>query len=162
MSEWQPSAALMALIDLAFNHGAESVCEGETLVPFVLRERDGHVSIERCMVMVRGKGGVGGEDGWDPGPSAEEAKAKARASGGSGAGTDGATRVIAAYDGYLRKRDGTRLDAIVVEAYEDGAPVAMMMAQAYQPPTEGEEFSLVNDPLTLGLIERMWGEANSK
>jgi hypothetical protein len=154
--EWKPSAALLELVELAFNHAAESVCEGETLVPFVLCDRGGHVSIERCMVMVRGKSGVGGEDGWDAGPSAEEAKAKARASGRASGGAEGATRAIAAYDGYLRKRDGTRLDAIVVEAYEDGAPVALMMAQAYQPPTEEEAFCLVNDPLSLGLIERMW------
>lgn len=150
--EWKPSDVLRNLMNVAFSHAAESVCEGDTLVPFVLRERDGEVSIERCIVMVRN---AVGEEGWDPGPSAEEARSKARASGGADSASR-ATRAVAAYDGYLRNVDGSRLDAIVLEAYEDGAPVAAMLAQAYEPPTGQRQFCLVGEPVTLGLIERMW------
>lgn len=151
---WEPSELLAELIDLAFQHTAESVCEGDTLVPFVLHERDGHVSIERCMVTVGG-GDSGEEEGWDPGPSAEKAKARAREAG-STRSAERASRVIAAYDGYVRKRDGSRLDAIILEVFEDGAAVTALLAQAYSPPTEDEEFCLVNDPMILGTIDPMW------
>jgi len=126
----EPSVSLMELIFLALEHGLDSVRGGGPLAPFLVtdgRERN----LERFVT-----------------ERLEDGLARAQEFASS---LDAATTAYAiAYDGYVTV-EGTKYDAILVEAAERGSPTGFLFAQPYKP-KKGflSRFKIIGDTVFLG------------
>jgi len=130
----QPSETLMDTVFFALDHGVDSVRGGGSLVPFLVTE-GAERKLERFLT-----------------ERLEEGLAKAHVAASS---LDSAVRAYAiAHDGYVTI-EGTKFDAIIVEAGERGGPAAFMFAQRYKP-KKGAFGSLktVGNPAFLGESEQ--------
>lgn len=124
------------LVFLALDHGVESVRDsGGPLIPFVVFEQDGELKIQRFAT-----------ERMEEGP--EQAREAIAAS------PESVTAYALAYDGYVTI-EGTRCDAILVEASERGRPAGVRMAQRYAIKDSLESFQTVGNPALLGECETL-------
>jgi hypothetical protein len=122
------------LADIAFfalDHGIYSIQDGaEPLIPFVISEQaDSKRKLSRYMA-----------------DRLEESVAQARLAV-SQLPSD-VTAYAVAHDGYVTI-EGTKYDAILVEASERGRTTAVIMAQRYIPKTAQQSFQRVGNPAML-------------
>ena len=118
------------LTDLAFaalDHGIESVRDGGPLIPFVMTEGADGRSLRRFAAV-----------------SLEQALGEAVVYVRARRDETG-TRHALAYDGYLTV-DGSRSDAIYVEAVEPGGTEVMVLAQRYRPKRALRKFETIGRP----------------
>jgi hypothetical protein len=132
----QMSALLADLAFLALDHGVDSVrASGGPLTPFVAFEKDGKRELHRFAAELL-----------------EDAQQRAREF--IHAFPPSVTAYALAYDGYLTFQ-GTKFDAILVEASERGRPAGVRMAQRYIPKEQSRDFETVGNPALLGECEGM-------
>src|SRR5258706_8641614 len=118
------------LVFLALDHGVESVRDGDgPLIPFVIFEQDGKRELHRYAA----------ERLEDCERQAREAVATLPPS---------VTAYALAYDGFITVQ-GTKFDAILVEASERGRPAGVRMAQRYIPKEHPRDFQTVGNPALL-------------
>lgn len=122
------------LVFLALDHGVDSVRDsGGPLIPFVITEQDGIRGIQPFVT-----------ERLEDGPErAREAIAALPVS---------VTAYALAYDGYITL-DGTKFDAILVEASERNRPAGVRMAQRYT--MKEQNFATVGNPALLGECETL-------
>ena len=128
------------LADIAFfalDHGIYSIQDGEgPLIPFVISEKTaGKRKLDRYV--------SGDSGGW----VLEESLAQAQLAV-SRLPSD-VTAYAIAHDGYVTIQ-GTKYDAILVEASERGRPRAVLLAQRYIPKTEQQSFQRIGNAAFLG------------
>jgi len=122
------------LVFLALDHGVESVRDGDgPLIPFVITEQDGKRELHRYAAEMLE----------DCERQARDAVASLPAS---------VTAYAFAYDGFITVQ-GTKFDAILVEASERGRPAGVQMAQRYIPKDGSRDFQTVGNPALLGECE---------
>jgi hypothetical protein len=131
------------LADIAFfalDHGIYSIQDGEgPLIPFVISEQpDGKRNLSRYMSVAK----MGKSEGW----VLEESLAKARDAVSQLPSS--VTAYAISHDGYITIQ-GTKYDAIFVEASERGRSGAVIMAQRYVPKTAQQSFQRVGNPALL-------------
>ena|SRR5258706_15642170 len=131
------------LADIAFfalDHGVHSIQDGDgPLVPFVISEQaDGKRKLDRYVSVAK----MGESEGW----VLEESLAKARLAVSQLPSS--VTAYAIAHDGYITIQ-GTKYDAILVEASERGRTSAVIMAQRYLPKTAQQSFQRVGNPALL-------------
>ena len=125
------------LVFLALDHGIDSVrTSGGPLIPFVIVEQDGKREIRRFATV-----------------RLEEGPERAREA--IVALPPSATAYAMAYDGYITIQ-GTKFDAILVEASERGRPAGVRMAQRYIPKKFLRRFQTVGNPALLGECETLF------
>ena len=129
--EPQMSQRLSDIAFFALDHGIYSIQEGDgPLIPFVISEKaDGKRKLDRYMA-----------------DRLEESVAQAQFAV-SRLASD-VTAYAIAHDGYITM-EGTKYDAILVEASERGRAGAVIMAQRYVPKTEQQSFQRVGNPALL-------------
>jgi hypothetical protein len=139
-SQSQISQRLADIAFFALDHGIYSIQDGEgPLVPFVISERaDGKRKLDRYVSEAK----RGESVGW----VLEESVAQARLAV-SRLPSD-VTAYAIAHDGYVTF-EGTKYDAILVEASERGRTGAVIMAQRYVPKTAQQSFQRVGNPALL-------------
>jgi hypothetical protein len=132
----QMSEMFADLVFFALDHGVDSVrAGGGPLTPFVVVEQDGKRELHRIVT-----------ERLEEGPRrAKEAVAGLPSS---------ATAYAVAYDGYITL-EGTRFDAVLVEASERGRPAGVRMAQRYAPKKLFRRFKTVGNPALLGECETL-------
>ncbi|MFV8750088.1 hypothetical protein ACNOYE_06030 [Nannocystaceae bacterium ST9] len=143
--EYEPSDALMDLVEMAMTHALDSIGEGGPLVPFVVFVAAGERKLERFLV-----GASDDEDSWDLGLSVEQAKQFTTTLAGK------AELAAMAVDGRVRAEDGSLLDCVFVEAFEATGPCALCFGQCYQPASEGQAFALLGEGMLLDTLVPMW------
>lgn len=132
----QMSEKFADLVFLALDHGVESVrASGGPLIPFVVVEQDGKRELHRFATELL-----------------EEGKQRAREA--VAALPPSATAYAMVYDGYITVQ-GTKFDAILVEASERGRPAGVRMAQRYTPKKFLRSFQTVGNPALLGECETL-------
>jgi hypothetical protein len=133
----QISPRLAEIAFLALDHGIYSIQDGEhPLIPFVISEKtEGKRKIDRYMSRAAG--------GW----VLEESLAQARLAV-SRLSSD-VTAYAIAHDGYITI-EGTKYDAILVEASERSRTRAVLLAQRYIPKTEQQSFQRIGNAAFLG------------
>ena len=125
------------LVFLALDHGVDSVrVSGGPLIPFIVVEQDGKRELHRFAAA-----------------RLEEGQQQARAA--VAALPPNATAYALAYDGYITVQ-GTKFDAILVEASERGRPAGVRMAQRYSPKKFLRSFQTVGNPALLGECEGLF------
>lgn len=128
------------LIFFALDHGIESVREsGGPLIPFVMYVQNGELMIQRFVT-----------DRLEDGP--EEARLAIAAA------PVNITAYALAYDGFITV-EGTKCDAILVEASERGRPAGVLMAQRYSITGESDGFEMVGNPILLEECATLFNEA---
>ena len=133
-SNIQMSEKFADLVFFALDHGVDSVrASGGPLTPFIVVEQDGKRELHRFATERL-------EDGQQ---RAREAVAALPSS---------ATAYALAYDGYVTVQ-GTKFDAILVEASERGRPAGVRMTQRYTPKKFLRSFQTVGNPALLGECE---------
>ena len=133
-SNIQMSEKFADLVFFALDHGVDSVrASGGPLTPFIVVEQDGKRELHRFATERL-------EDGQQ---RAREAVAALPPS---------ATAYALAYDGYVTVQ-GTKFDAILVEASERGRPTGVRMTQRYTPKKFLRSFQTVGNPALLGECE---------
>jgi len=124
------------LVFLALDHGIDSVrASGGPLIPFVVFEQEGTRELRRFVA-----------------ERLEHSLQKARED--IAAFPPSVTAYAIAYDGFLTVQ-GTKFDAILVEASERGRPVGVRMAQRYTPKKLLRSFQTVGNPALLGECETL-------
>lgn len=116
------------LLDLAFvalDHAVDAVRGGGPLAPFVLVEAEGGRDLARFV--------TGTLEG-----SVDEARRYLL-------GRDDALQAALAYDGYFTL-DGTRYDAVFVEAQEAGRDSSIVLCQRYRPRKRRRPFQTIGTP----------------
>jgi len=132
----QMSEKFADLVFAALDHGVDSVrASGGPLTPFVIVEEDGKQELHRFATERL-------EDG------------QKRAREAIIALPPGATAYALAYDGYITVQ-GTKFDAVLVEASERGRPAGVRMAQRYIPRKFLRSFQTVGNPALLGECETL-------
>jgi hypothetical protein len=136
----QMSQRLADIAFLALNHGIYSIQDGEDpLIPFVISEQaEGKRKLSRYV----SEATVGDSKGW----VLEESLAQARLAVSQLPSS--VTAYAIAHDGYITI-EGTKYDAIFVEASERGRTAAVIMAQRYIPKTAQQSFQRVGNPALL-------------
>ena len=124
------------LVFLALDHGVDSVREsGGPLIPFVMFVNNDELMLQRFAT-----------ERLEEGPEqAREAIAALPAS---------VMAYALAYDGYITI-EGTKFDAILVEASERGRPAGVRMAQRYSIKKSLQSFQTVGNPALLGKCETL-------
>jgi hypothetical protein len=132
----QMSEKFAGLVFLALDHGVDSVrASGGPLTPLVVVEQDGKRELHRFATELL-----------------EEGQQRAREAIAALPPT--ATAYAMAYDGYITVQ-GTKFDAILVEASERGRPAGVRMAQRYTPKKFLRSFQTVGNPALLGECETL-------
>jgi hypothetical protein len=122
------------LVFLALDHGVDSLrADGGPLIPFVIVVQDGEALMQRFVT-----------ERLEDGP--EQAREAIAASPAN------VTAYALAYDGYITV-EGTKFDAILVEASERDRPAGVRMAQRYT--MKKEDFETVGNPALLGECETL-------
>jgi hypothetical protein len=130
----QMSEKFADLVFLALDHGVDSVrASGGPLTPFIVVEQDGKRELHRFAT-----------------ERLEQGQQRAREA--VAALPSNATAYALAYDGYITVQ-GTKFDAILVEASERGRPAGVRMAQRYTPKKFLRSFQTVGNPALLGECE---------
>lgn len=119
------SDTLLHLALVALDHAVDAVRGGGPLVPFVLVEAEGGRDLARFV--------TGTLDG-----SVDEARRYLL-------GRSDALRAALAYDGYFTL-DGTRYDAVFVEAQEAGRASSIVLCQRYRPRRRRRPFQTIGPP----------------
>lgn len=117
-----------SLLDLAFvalDHAVDAVRHGGRLAPFVLVEAESGRDLARFVTGTLER-------------SIEEARQHLR-------GRADALRAALAYDGYLTL-EGTRYDAVFVEAHEVGRDSSLVLGQRYRPGKRRRPFQTIGNP----------------
>ena len=134
--EIEMSEKFVDLVFLALDHGVDSVREsGGPLIPFVVYEEDGEIKLQRFVT-----------DRLEEGP--EQARQAIAASPAS------ISAYALAYDGFITV-EGTKFDAILVEASERGRPAGILMAQRYSINGSSGSFETVGNPALLEECETL-------
>ena len=124
------------LVFLALDHGVESVrSSGGPLTPFVVFEQNGKRELHRFAA-----------------ERLEEGQQRARDA--VAASSPSITAYALAYDGFITIQ-GTKFDAILVEASERDRPLGVRMAQRYTPKKFLRSFQTVGNPALLGECETL-------
>lgn len=124
------------LVFFALDHGVDSIrASGGPLTPFVVVEQDGQRQLHRFVT-----------------ERLEEGQQRAREAIAASPPTT--TAYAMAYDGYITVQ-GTKVDAILVEASERGRPAGVRMAQRYTPKKFLRSFQTVGNPAVLGECETL-------
>ena len=124
------------LVFLALDHGVESVRDsGGPLIPFVVFEQDGKRDLHRFAT-----------------ERLEEGQQRAREA--IAAFPPSVTAYALAYDGFITIQ-GSKADAILVEASERGRPAGVRMAQRYRPRKFLRSFQTVGNPVLVGECETL-------
>ena len=132
----QMSEKFATLVFLALDHGVDSVrASGGPLIPFIVVEQDGKRELRRFVA-----------------ERLEEGQQRAREA--VAALPPSATAYALAYDGYITVQ-GTKFDAILVEASERSRPAGVRMAQRYTPKRFLRSFQTVGNPALLGKCETL-------
>ncbi len=122
------------LVFLALDHSVDSLrANGGPLIPFVIVVQDGEALMQRFVT-----------ERLEDGP--EQAREAIAASPAN------VTAYALAYDGYITV-EGTKFDAILVEASERDRPAGVRMAQRYT--MEKRIFQTVGNPALLGECETL-------
>jgi hypothetical protein len=132
----QPTEELFELAWVALQHGMVSLEGGGPLVPFVIGETTNGRTLQRFAAMA---------DKEDLQLDASIAQARQHLRTRSDA-----SRAVLTYDGYVTA-EGSRSDAILVEAQERGSPTAFTFAQRYQAGRHG--LAPIGDAMFLGPAE---------
>ncbi len=133
-SNIQMSQQFADLVFLALDHGVDSVRgSGAPLTPFVMVEQGGKREIHRFAA-----------------ERLEEGQQRAREA--VAAFPASVTAYALAYDGFITVQ-GTKFDAILVEASERGRAAGVRMAQRYTPKKFLRRFQTVGNPALLGECE---------
>jgi hypothetical protein len=138
------SEELMELVNKALGHGLSSVSEGGPLVPFVMHELAGKVSIQRHLVQGET------EDELDLTESVESARRFAASLSGK------AQRVALVLEGRLSEPGGTKMDAIIVQAFEAGEPASYHFGHGFRDADSPGGFSQLGEGLFLGEAPPLW------
>jgi hypothetical protein len=133
MANLEMSQQFADLVFLALDHGVESVREGGPLIPFIIFERSGERTLERFVAELLEQGEA----------HARQALANLPAE---------VTAYAFAYDGYLTV-EGTRTDAIYVEASERGRAAGVRLAQRYTPKEGSRSLQTIGNAAFVGEIE---------
>ncbi len=128
--QFDPSLTLGDLLFAALDHGVNSVREGGPLVPFVMAEAEGKLSLKRFVA--------------EP---YEKAVAEAKASVPNLPEQTNLYAIV--YDGFVTV-SGKKYDAIIVHGAERGKGEAYLLAQRYIPARSGEVLELVGNPAFIG------------
>ena len=132
----QMSEKFADLVFLALDHGVDSVrASSGPLIPCVVVEQDGKRELLRFAT-----------------ERLEEGQQRAREA--VAALPQSATAYALAYDGYITVQ-GTKFDAILVEASERGRPAGVRMAQRYTRKKFLRSFQTVGNPALLGECETL-------
>lgn len=132
----QMSQRFADLVFLALDHGVDSVrASGGPLTPFIAYEQEGKRELHRFAA----------ERLEDAQQLAREAVAALPPS---------VYAYALAYDGFITVQ-GTKFDAILVEASERGRPAGVCMAQRYKPKKFLRSFQTVGNPALLGECETL-------
>jgi hypothetical protein len=134
----EPSESLMELIFLALDHGIDCVKEEGSLIAFLIEESQDR-TLHRFVT-----------------DRIEAGLVKAQQFAGS---LDANTKKYAiGYDGYITI-EGTKYDAILVEAAERGAPTGFRFAQRYRP-KKGlfSRFKIIGNAAFLGEAEQRFSQ----
>jgi hypothetical protein len=133
------SEASQDLVDLVFfglDRGVDTVRDGRQLLPFVVTEDgDGERGFARYI---------------------EETLEGSLTLARTGVRGSGAKRAVLVYDGFSTQK-GERSQTVLLEAYEIGAPDAIVVGQRYKPrgaPTE--RFEVIGNPAELGTSEPLF------
>jgi hypothetical protein len=125
------------LVFLALDHGVDSVREsGGPLIPFVMFVNNDELMLQRFVT-----------ERLEEGP--EQAREAIASS------PESVTAYALAYDGYITV-DGTKFDAILVEASERGRPAGVRMAQRYSIKKSLQSFETIGNPALLGECETLF------
>src|SRR3954447_2310197 len=123
-SQIEMSEKFADLVFLALDQGVESVRDGDgPLIPFVIFEQDGKRELHRYAA-----------------EKLEDCERQARAA--VAALPKGVTAYALAYDGFITVQ-GTKFDAILVEASERGRPAGVRMGQRYTPREDSRNFQII-------------------
>ncbi len=132
----QMSQKFADLVFLALDHGVDSVrASGGPLIPFVVFEQDGKRELHRFAA-----------------ERLEEGQKRAREA--IAAFPASVNAYAMAYDGYIAVQ-GTKFDAILVEASERGRPAGVRMAQRYTPKKFLQSFQTLGNPALLDECETL-------
>jgi len=136
-TEIQMTQQFADLLFLALDHGVDSVrASGGPLTPFFIAyEQDGKRQLHRFAA-----------------ERLEEGQQRAREA--IAALPPSVTAYALAYDGFITVQ-GTKIDAILVEASERGRPAGVRMAQRYTPKKFLRSFQTVGNPALLGECETL-------
>jgi hypothetical protein len=111
------SDRLLDVVEESVEHAFKSLDGGGPLIPFVIRLSEGELYLERAVSQVdRGR--------IDIGASAAMAKTMGR--------SQPCEVVAVTVDGRIRGEDGSKQDAILVEAFEDGTAESVTFAVQYR------------------------------
>lgn len=133
MANLEMSEQFADLVFLALDHGIDSVRSGGPLVPFIVVERGGERTLQRFVA-----------------ERLEQSEAQARQALASL--PSDVTASAFAYDAFITV-EGTKTDAILVEASERGRPAGVRMAQRYTPKKFLRRFQTIGNPAFLGECE---------
>ena len=131
----EPSEELAGLAFLALEHGIDSIRSGATLVPFAIVERPDGRDLNRYQ-----------------GETSEESQKRARDHVRASQGTKRAA-VAWPEKVTLGRR---RADAVLVEAYEDGAAVSFVFAQCYRRGGRLKKFATIGEAELAGTAEPLF------
>ena len=131
----EPSEELTGLAFLAVDHGIESIRAGASLVPFAIVERPDGRDLHRFQ-----------------GETLEECQKRARDHVRASQGTKRAAV------GWPEKvtLGRRRTDAVLVEAYEDGAAVSFVFAQCYRRGGRLKKFATIGEAELAGTAEPLF------
>jgi hypothetical protein len=133
MANLEMSQQFADLVFLALDHGIDSIRAGGPLIPFIVIERAGERTLQRFAA-----------------ERLEQGEAQARQALAS-LPLDVAADAFA-YDGFITV-EGTKTDAILVEASERGRAAGIRMAQRYSPRKLLRSFQTVGNPALIGECE---------
>jgi hypothetical protein len=133
MANLEMSEKFADLVFMALDHGVDSVRSGGPLIPFLVTERGGERTLQRFVAERLEQGEAHGR----------QILARLPAE---------VTAYAFAYDGFLTI-EGTKVDAIFVEASERGRPAGVRMAQRYKPKNLLRGFQTIGNPAFVGECE---------
>jgi hypothetical protein len=131
----EPSEELKGLAFLALDNGIDAIRAGAALVPFAILERPDGRDLHRFQ-----------------GETSEESKKRARDHVRASQGTKRAA-VAWPEKVTLGRR---RTDAVLVEAYEDGAAVSFVFAQCYRKGGRLKKFATIGEAELAGTAEPLF------
>jgi hypothetical protein len=135
MQGGEPSEELTGLAFLALDNGIDAIRAGAALVPFAILERPDGRDLHRFQ-----------------GETSEESRKRARDHVRASQGTKRAA-VAWPEKVTLGRR---RTDAVVVEAYEDGAAVSFVFAQCYRKGGRLKKFATIGEAELAGTAEPLF------
>ena len=135
MANLEMSEKFADLVFMALDHGVDSVRAGGPLIPFLVTERGSERTLQRFVAERLEQGEAQGRQILASLPAE-------------------VTAYAFAYDGFLTI-EGTKVDAILVEASERGRRAGVRMAQRYTPKKFLRSFQTIGNPAFVGECESL-------